>query len=84
VLRHLIVPESQLGHATGAQPGAASLIALLLWKFAVLAAIKLDGQPQMRTIEIQNVRSGGMLSPKLKAVWPTAPELAPQPRLHGS
>jgi hypothetical protein len=82
MLGNVVVPEPKLSHAARAQPRGAPLIAVLLWQLTVLAAIKLDRQPQLRTVEIQNVRSGGVLPPKFEPIETTGSEPTPQPRPH--
>jgi hypothetical protein len=56
------------------------LIAALMLLLAVLAAVKLDRKPQLRTIEIQHVGAGRMLPPKAQPIQASAFELAPQAR----
>ena len=77
MLRHLVVPKPKLGDTAGVQPRAASLIALLLRGFTMLAAIKLNRQAQLRAIEIQNVSSGRVLPSKFEPVEAPGSELAP-------
>jgi hypothetical protein len=76
-LRHVIVPKAQHCHAARAQPIVALLIATLLEWFIVLTTIELDREPKLRAIEIQCVRTCGMLSPEAEAVQLARAQLAP-------
>jgi hypothetical protein len=76
-LRDVIVPETHFCDATTTQPGAPSFISNLMLGFAVLAAIKLDWEAQLRTVEVEHVGASGILPPEAQSIQPAAFEVAP-------
>jgi len=52
-----------------AQPGIPPLVMLHLPGMIMSTAIYLDSQPRRSTVEIQHIRSSGMLAVELQAAW---------------
>src|SRR6516162_7766070 len=59
---HINVPEAQYQDTVLQQPSVAFGVALSTVVVAMAAAVHFDGDSQARAIEVENIRSGGMLA----------------------
>src|SRR5262245_40117572 len=82
VFNDIRVPESKDSNVSRHQPRFALLVALKLAGQVVLSAVELDRETELRTIKIQHVWPGRMLTAELVAVDLPVAEAIPQTALH--
>jgi len=68
ILCDVIIPEPEFRYTARAQPIATALIAAVLGFLIVLTAIEINRQTELRTIEVESINSGRMLSSEAETV----------------
>jgi hypothetical protein len=78
ILQHVAVPESQHTNARSFERFRAADVASQVTRISVLAAIELDGEAGLLTIEVDDESADGMLAPELQLLDAPAAKRTPE------